>query len=81
MKKATFKSEMMQWGDVSFGEDTVAGHEGGGVTSKVRALKSEAPATGAVSARQVGLHRSTACTLRQPLEPKGLQSAKNCKLN
>ena len=35
----------------------MAEHEAGGVTSKVRALKSEAPATGAVSARQVDLHR------------------------
>merc|ERR1719386_226636 len=52
VKTLTSKSEVMQWGDLSFGDDKVAEHEGGGVTRKVRAQKSDEPSTGAVSARQ-----------------------------
>jgi legumain len=57
VKTLTDRSEVMQWGDLTFGGDKAIEHEGGGAASNQPSLVSTRPGANKVSARQVDLHR------------------------
>merc|ERR1712187_812013 len=54
----TSKSEVMQWGDLSFKTDMVSEYQSGSTAAVAKGSASEEPARSAVSARQIDLNQA-----------------------